>query len=60
MLRFSKRIRLLPGLSLNLSKRGVSASVGARNLTANIADTGKVRTTVSLPGSGWSWVKFWK
>ncbi|MBS0396467.1 MAG: DUF4236 domain-containing protein, partial [Proteobacteria bacterium] len=28
--RFQRRVRILPGLRLNLSKSGVSASVGGR------------------------------
>lgn len=59
MFRFRKSIKLLPGVRLNLSKKSASVSVGVANLTANIASTGKKRTTVSLPG-GWSWVRFWK
>lgn len=51
---FRKRIRILPGIRLNLSKSGVSTSVGGNGLTVNIKD-GKVRTTASLPGTGLSY-----
>ena len=51
---FRKRIRILPGIWLNLSKRGVSTSIGGKGLTVNIKD-GKVRTTASIPGTGLSY-----
>ena len=51
---FRKRIRILPGIWLNLSKRGVSTSFGGKGLTVNIKE-GKVRTTASIPGTGISY-----
>jgi hypothetical protein len=51
---FRKRIKILPGLWFNLSKRGVSTSFGGKGLTINIKDD-KVKTTASLPGSGLSY-----
>ena len=45
---FRKRIKILPGLWFNLSKRGISTSTGGKGLTVNIKD-GKVRTATSLP-----------
>jgi hypothetical protein len=53
-LRFRKRIKIFPGLWLNLSKSGVSTSIGGKGLTVNIKD-GKTRTTVGLPGTGISY-----
>ena len=52
--RFRKRIRLFPGLWINLSKKGGSLSVGGHDLTANISKKG-VRETVGLPGTGISY-----
>ena len=52
--RFRKTIKLLPGLRLNLSKSGVSASVGEAGATVNVSDKG-VRGTVGLPGTGISY-----
>lgn len=52
--RFSKRVKLLPGLSLNLSKSGVSTSIGARGAHVTIGH-GKVRQTVGIPGTGISY-----
>ena len=52
--RFRKSIKILPGLRLNLSKGGVSASVGVPGATVNIGQRG-TRATVGLPGSGLSY-----
>jgi hypothetical protein len=52
--RFRKRIKLIPGLWVNLSKKGGSLSVGGHGLTANMSKKG-VRETVGLPGSGISY-----
>lgn len=52
--RFRKSIRLLPGVRLNMSKTGVSASVGRRGMTLNIG-RGKAKTTVGIPGTGISY-----
>ena len=53
-LRFRKRVKLFPGLWLNLSKSGVSTSVGTNGLTVNLKGD-KARTTVSAPGTGISY-----
>jgi hypothetical protein len=39
--RFRRRIKLFPGLHLNISKRGYSISVGERWLTTNISQEGR-------------------
>lgn len=52
--RFRKRIKLVPGVWLNLSKRGISTSVGIKGLTVNL-NGDKTRTTVSAPGTGLSY-----
>lgn len=49
--RFFRRVRLAPGLTLNLSKRGGSLSLGPRGAKVT-AGTSGVRRTVSLPGTG--------
>jgi hypothetical protein len=51
--RFRKRIKLFPGLHLNISKQGYSVSVGENGLTTNISRKG-LRETVSAPGTGLS------
>lgn len=54
--RYRKRIKIAPGLRLNLSKTGTSWSVGRRGATVNFG-RGRRRTTVGLPGTGLSWSK---
>jgi len=49
--RFQKRIKLLPGVTVNLSKSGVSTSLGVTGARVTYGH-GKKRTTVGLPGSG--------
>jgi hypothetical protein len=55
-LRFYRRVRLAPGLTLNLSKRGVSASVGVRGAHVTVGRDG-VRETVGLPGTELSYTE---
>jgi len=52
--RFRRSIRILPGIRLNIGKRGVSTSIGVRGAHVTIGH-GKVRTTVGLPGTGLSY-----
>ena len=52
--RFQKRIKIAPGVRLNVSKSGVSTSLGGRGGTVNLNSKG-VRTTVGIPGTGMSW-----
>jgi hypothetical protein len=54
-LRIGKRVQLLPGLFLNVSKSGVSLSLGVPGLTHNVDHKGKHRTTLSMPGTGVSY-----
>jgi hypothetical protein len=54
-LRFHKSISILPGVKLNISKTGISASVGGRGATVNIGKGGRVRGTVGAPGTGISY-----
>jgi hypothetical protein len=49
--RFWRRVRLFPGLTINLSKRGASVSVGPRRAKLTVGGTG-MRTTVGIPGTG--------
>jgi hypothetical protein len=52
--RFRKRIKILPGVWFNLSKSGISTSIGGKGLTINLRK-GKTMTTASLPGTGLSY-----
>lgn len=54
--RFSKSLRIMPGVRINLSKTGPSISVGGRGLTTNASRRG-IRATAGLPGTGFSWSK---
>jgi hypothetical protein len=53
--RFRKRLKLFPGLFVNLSKKGASLSLGGRGATINVNRQG-VQETVGLPGSGVSYL----
>lgn len=57
-LRFRKRIGILPGLWVNLSKTGISTTVGPRGATTNFGKRGVV-TTLSWLGTGLSYVFGW-
>ena len=50
-LRFRRRVRLMPGLHLNLSKSGLSLSAGVPGATVNVGPRGR-SSTVGLPGTG--------
>jgi hypothetical protein len=49
--RFQKRIKLMPGITLNLSRKGVSTSLGPRGAKVTLGH-GQTRVTTGLPGSG--------
>ncbi len=53
-LRFQKRISILPGVRINLSKSGASASLGPRGADVNIGPHG-VTTNAGIPGTGLSY-----
>lgn len=55
-LRFRKSINL-GGLRLNLSKSGVGYSVGKKGLRFSKSATGRTTSTLSIPGTGLSYVK---
>jgi hypothetical protein len=52
--RFRRSFRLFPGMRINLSKSGVSTSVGRRGLWFTIGPRG-TRETVGIPGTGISY-----
>ena len=52
--RFQKRIHLAKGLRLNLSKRGVGASVGPRGASVSMGRRG-IHGNAGLPGTGLSY-----
>jgi hypothetical protein len=52
--RFQKRISILPGVRINLSKSGVSTSLGPRGADVNIGRDG-VTANAGIPGTGLSY-----
>ena len=54
--RFRRSFKVAPGFRLNLSKSGVSTSVGRRGLWFTIGPRG-TRTAVGIPGTGLSYTE---
>jgi len=53
--RFRRSFRIIPGLRLNISKRGLSSlSIGGPGATLNVGRRG-VRQTIGIPGTGLSY-----
>ncbi len=52
--RFQKRISILPGVRINLSKSGASASIGPRGADVNIGKDG-ITANAGIPGTGLSY-----
>lgn len=51
-LNFRKSISLGKGFKLNLSKGGVGVSFGKKGLRQSISSTGRMNTTIGIPGTG--------
>ncbi len=49
--RFFRRVRILPGVAMNMSRSGPSLSVGPRGAKVTVGPRG-IRNTVGLPGTG--------
>ena len=58
-LRFRRSVRLFPGVRINLSRSGISTSVGVRGAHVTVGAAG-TRTTVGLPGTGLSYTRLQK
>ena len=52
--RFRRSIKLAPGVRVNLSKSGISTSLGRPGLTVNLRGD-RVKTTAGSPGTGISY-----
>jgi hypothetical protein len=52
--RFRKTFGVLPGVKVNLSKTGVSTSLGGKGATLNVG-RGKRMVTLGIPGTGLSY-----
>ena len=53
--RFRKIISVIPGVKVNLSKSGVSTSLGGHGATVNVGSSGKKTLTLGIPGTGLSY-----
>ncbi len=51
--RFRKSVKLIPGVKMNLGKKGASVSFGSRGARVTVGKT--TRTTVGIPGTGLSY-----
>lgn len=52
--RFRKTFTIFPGVRINLSKTGVSGSLGGNGATLNVGKQGEM-VTVGIPGTGLSY-----
>ena len=55
-LRFRKSITILPGIKLNFGKSGMSVSAGVPGFRKTFHTSGRVTTSVGIPGTGISYV----
>jgi hypothetical protein len=49
--RFRRSFKIAPGFHVNVSKTGVSESIGGHGFTVNLRDR-RTRATVGVPGTG--------
>ena len=54
--RFSRHFKIAPGIRLNISKSGLSTSVGTKGAWFTVGSKG-TRTTVGIPGTGISYTE---
>lgn len=54
-LRFRQRIKLSPGIHLNVALRGMGVSIGGPGATVSVDKSMRVLGTVGLPGTGLSY-----
>lgn len=57
--RFRKSIKLLPGVKINLSKSGISFTLGKKGCKTNIKSGRSPKTTFTIPKTGISYEKKW-
>lgn len=55
-IRFRKSIKVAPGVRVNVGKKGVGVSIGGKGFTKSINSSGRVTTSMSVPGTGISYV----
>jgi hypothetical protein len=51
-LRISKRIKIAPGVNLNIGKRSAGLSLGSKGLRYTVNSSGRRTTTAGIPGTG--------
>lgn len=56
-LRYQRRIRIGPGVSLNLNKRSISTTIGRCGAHFTVGSKGN-RTTVGIPRTGLSYTSY--
>ncbi len=54
--RFRKRIKIAPGLTLNLNKKSIGLTAGVKGAHVSINTKGQRTTSVGIPGTGLSYV----
>lgn len=54
-LRYRKSITIFPGVKINLSKTGVSTSLGGHGATVNVGTQGRKTVNIGIPGTGLSY-----
>lgn len=56
-LRFRKSAKIAPGVRLNIGKKSVGISAGVKGYRKSINSSGRVTTSIGVPGTGVSYVK---
>lgn len=56
-LRFYRRVKIFPGVTLNFSKSGMSVSIGFRGFHYTFGGRRGSRVTAGLPGTGLSYTE---
>jgi hypothetical protein len=54
-LRFRRSFKILPGVRLNLTKRGVGTTIGGPLARVSINSNGDITKSIGLPGTGLYW-----
>lgn len=54
--RFRRSVKIIPGVKLNFSKRGVSTTLGVKGARYTMGSGGRRTASVGIPGTGISYV----
>lgn len=55
--RFRKSFKIAPGIKLNVGKKGIGISAGTKGARVSVNSSGRVTKSLSIPGTGVSYVK---